>query len=83
MQANFPSDSMPGGRFWLVVYPGPVQVDWNIGPASQSAIPRDSLPLLEKESVPFAGPLEVPGGDALRERAQKTLEFFWAMARSR
>jgi hypothetical protein len=80
VQANFPSDSMPQGRFWLVVYAGPVQVDWNVGPASAAARPVASRLLFEKEPIPFAqepGPLDQATG---REMAQKAIEFFWAMA---
>jgi predicted nucleotidyltransferase len=80
VQAGFPSDSMAGGTFWLVVYVGPFHVDWNIGPLSQAARPRASQLLFEKTDIPYArepGPL--PEAEAL-DRLQKALEFFWAMA---
>lgn len=79
-QANFPSDSMPEGRFWLVIYPGPMHVDWNIGPASAAARPRASRLLFERECVPFAVDPPPMDPEEVRVQAQRTLEFFWAMA---
>jgi hypothetical protein len=79
-QADFPSDSMPEGRFWLVIYPGPMHIDWNIGPASVAARPVASRLLFEKQPVHYA---EDPPSLTLSEvaaEAQRTLEFFWAMA---
>jgi hypothetical protein len=79
VQANFPSDSMPDGRFWLVVYPGPFHVDWNIGPISAARRPRASRPLFERRLVPPAeDPSPLPAEQA-RQSAQQALEFFWAM----
>jgi hypothetical protein len=80
VQANFPSDSMPEGRFWLVLYPGPVHIDWNIGPASAAVRPRASRLIFEHRPIPFApGPAPLTAEEA-RAPAQKALEFFWAMA---
>ncbi|MEX0784342.1 MAG: hypothetical protein WD557_17005 [Dehalococcoidia bacterium] len=80
VQANFPSDTIPDGRFWLVVYPGPVHIDWNVGPASAAVRPRASRLLFEKQPIPIAAnPPALPAEEA-REHARKALEFFWAMA---
>ncbi|HEX6032274.1 MAG TPA: hypothetical protein VFY90_12655, partial [Tepidiformaceae bacterium] len=79
-QADFPSDTIPGGRFWLVVYPGPVHIDWNVGPLSRAARPAASLVLFEKDHIPVAGDPQPVDGDEARGMAQKALEFFWAMA---
>ena len=80
VQANFPSDSMPEGRFWLVIYPGPFHIDWNIGPASAAARPAASRLLFEKQPVPIAADPPPLAAEAVRDEAQRTLEFFWAMA---
>jgi hypothetical protein len=80
VQANFPSDSMPEGRFWLVIYAGPFQIDWNTGPASAAARPAASRLLFEKQPVPIAADPPPLAAEAVRDEAQRTLEFFWAMA---
>jgi hypothetical protein len=80
VQANFPSDSIPGGRFWLVVYEGSPHIDWNVGKISQAVRPEASLVVFERDVVPVAQAPEPPGEVELREMAQKALEFFWAMA---
>ena len=79
VQANFPSDSMPGGRFWLVVYEGPVEIDWNIGPASLAARPGASRLLFERTVVPYAAGSPLQPADELVREAQGAVEFFWAM----
>jgi hypothetical protein len=71
---------MPGGRFWLVIYPGPVHVDWNIGPWGSAAIPEAAHLLFAKRPIPVATEAEAPDPADLRRRAQANLEFFWAMA---
>jgi hypothetical protein len=80
VQGNFPSDSMPDGRFWLVVYAGPWAIDWNIGPASAAVRPRASRVLFEKEMVRLASDPAPLTRLETQEQAQKALEFFWAMA---
>lgn len=80
VQAGWPSDSFPGGRFWLVVYDGPVEVDWNIGPASTAVRPHASQLLFERTPLAMAPDLVPLDPDLLRRLAQGALEFFWAMA---
>lgn len=80
VQAGFPSDSIPSGRFWLVLYAGPIEVDWNIGPASKAARQRASSLIFEKTAVSFfAEPVALSQGEML-DQVQKTIDFFWAMA---
>jgi len=79
VQANFPSESMPEGRFWLAVYSGPYEVDWNIGPISAAQRPQASRVLFEHLPVPVAdGPSPLTSDEA-RQAAQQALDFFWAM----
>jgi predicted nucleotidyltransferase len=80
IQAGFPSESMPGGRFWLVMYEGCVEVDWNIGPVSVAARPAASHIVFERQPVPVALDRHAASPGELREKLQSTVEFFWAMA---
>ena len=80
VQAGFPSDSIQAGKFWLVLYPGPFAVDWNIGPTSVAARAEASKLLFETTPVPVSPPGEPLSPEELAETAQATLEFFWAMA---
>lgn len=78
MQGGIPSNSMPEGMFWLVMYPGPVEIDWNVGPASHAVRPTASRPLFDRGPVP-PSPEGTPPGD-LRDRANSDVRMFWAMA---
>jgi hypothetical protein len=69
VQANFPSDSMLGGRFWLVVYEGPVTVDWNIGPLALAIRPPASRPLFARAPLPLAPEPPAPPATVTRDRA--------------
>ena len=80
IQGGFPSDSVPGGMFWLVIYRGPVEIDWNIGPVSKAAKPVASHSLIEKRQIAEAAEPVRPHADAIAKKAQAQLEFFWAMA---
>ncbi len=80
VQAGFPSDSMPGGQFWLVVYRGPVEVDWNIGPVSLACRPLHSMLLFEQQPIPMADSPSPPGAESIASDSQRAIEFFWAMA---
>jgi predicted nucleotidyltransferase len=78
IQEEMQSDSRPGARFQLVVYPGPVEVDWNIGAESQAVLPLNFQMLVERAHLPVyhTTPLSP---EAHRARAQHWLTFFWAM----
>lgn len=71
--------SMPGGRFWLVMYPGAIDVDWNIGPASQAARPVASLVLFDRFGVPVASEPPPASFEERRVAARSDVTFFWAM----
>ena len=75
-----PSDSLPGGRFWLVMYAGAIEIDWNIGPSSKAERAEAAVVLFDRIGVPVA---PFPSPISLEERrtlAERTLLFFWAMA---
>ena len=80
IQGNFPSDSLPGGRFWLVEYQGLVEVDLNVGPAGRGMRPAASMLLFEKSPVAIAEDRLTELTEALWARTQKAVEYFWAMA---
>ncbi|MGC4191077.1 MAG: nucleotidyltransferase domain-containing protein [Thermomicrobiales bacterium] len=79
IQPEMPSNAQHGGRFQLVIYPGPVEFDWNIGPYSIARRPLETRMLFARQEIP----LDVPSSlsdDERREQAQSTIIFFWAMA---
>ncbi len=59
-------------------FPGPVEVDWNVGPVSLATRPPTSRMLFAREDIPIATaqPIDI---DARRERLQHATDFFWAM----
>jgi predicted nucleotidyltransferase len=77
---DLPSDSMPGGRFWLVQYaPYMLEIDWNIGPAQTAERPAASLVLLDRGGVPVAPPPSSISEEQRRNEASTQLALFWAM----
>lgn len=80
VQAGFDSDSIPAGKFWLVVYGGPFTVDWNIGPVGEAARPEASVVVFDRVGVPVTPLTMYLPTDEVQARAQRALEFFWAMA---
>ncbi|MBI2939659.1 MAG: nucleotidyltransferase domain-containing protein [Chloroflexi bacterium] len=79
VQAGWPSQSQAGARFWLVVYPGALEVDWNIGPAGQAVRPEASLVLFDRAGIPLVAPPPIAPEERLAQ-ADRWLAFFWAMA---
>jgi predicted nucleotidyltransferase len=79
IQAEMPSNSMAGARFQLVIYSGPVEVDWNIGPVGQAERPKDSLVLFDRVGIPMLTP-PMQTAEERRRQADWDLTFFWAMA---
>jgi len=73
------SPTQPGSRYQLVVYPGPVEVDWIVGPASQAVRPPETRMLFARGDVPVAIPPPLPV-EVRRATASDALVFFWAMA---
>ena len=79
IQDEIPSNAQPGGHFQLVVFDGPLEVDWNVGPLSRAARAALHVLLLARCEVP----LLAPAGVAAEQRAtlcQPRLVFIWAMA---
>jgi hypothetical protein len=74
-----PSDSLPGGRFQLVLFGGALEVDWNVGPLSKAVRPLAHQVLFARTNVPVVKPKAL-SADERRQYAQRALTFFWAMA---
>ncbi|MGN6486024.1 MAG: hypothetical protein ACTHMX_16665 [Thermomicrobiales bacterium] len=78
VQPEKPSNAQEGGHFQLVYMPGPVEVDWNVGPVSLATRPPTSRMLLARREIPIE-PSPVLDADERRERLQRSTDFFWAM----
>lgn len=79
VQWEMDSSTMTDGRFQLVVYPGPVEVDWVFGPASKATRLPETQLLFDRIGVPVAAPQPLPPEER-RARAERALIFFCAMA---
>lgn len=79
VQPEMPSNAQLGGRFQLVVYPGPVEIDWNIGPASLARRPLETRVLIARRDVSIDTPRPLTQVER-RDRAMDATVFFWAMA---
>lgn len=79
IQREMPSNAMPTSRFQLVMYPGPIEVDWTIGPVSRAARPPETRMLFARRSIPVEIPSPASTGER-RAQAIDVLTFFWAMA---
>jgi predicted nucleotidyltransferase len=79
VQYEMPSDSLTNGVFQLVWYAGGVEVDWNIGPASQACKPPWHRPLFERRPFMVCTLPELTAAERSTEAAEQ-LTFFWAMA---
>jgi predicted nucleotidyltransferase len=78
---GIPSNSMPGGHFWLVQYePFMLEIDWNIGPVQEAVRPEASLLLFDRVGIPITTPPPSTPEAERRAVADKQLSFFWAMA---
>jgi predicted nucleotidyltransferase len=73
------SDSQTDARFQLVLYPGPIEVDWNIGPVATAQRPLAFRMLIERGAVPVVTPPPLSRAER-RDQASHWLTFFWAMA---
>lgn len=79
VQRDKVSNATPAGTFQLVMYPGPIEVDWNIGPVSQASRPPETMVLFSRRDIP----IEIPppaSPEARRSMGREALTFFWAMA---
>jgi predicted nucleotidyltransferase len=78
LQPPIPENSIiPGGNFQLVIFSGPVEIDWTIAPASNAQRARDTHLLFERRPIPILENPIVGGDDAFFHHK---LQFFWAMA---
>lgn len=77
-QQPMPQNSIiPGGNFQLVIFSGPVEIDWTIAPVSNAQRAIDTMLLFERRPIPTVETPIVGGDDAF---FRDKLEFFWAMA---
>jgi hypothetical protein len=79
VQQDMPSNAQEGGHFQLVYFPGPVEVDWNVGPVSLAMRPPTSRMLFARRDIPVSQAQPLDAGER-RERLQHSTDFFWAMA---
>lgn len=79
VQPEMESNSQAGGHFQLVVYDGPLEVDWNIGPLSQARRPSTSQMIVEHVAVTVHTPPPIAPTNRLTWLDHQ-LTFFWAMA---
>ncbi|MGH2534454.1 MAG: nucleotidyltransferase domain-containing protein [Thermomicrobiales bacterium] len=75
---RIPSNSMPGGHFQLVLYTGPIEVDWNIGPTSQAQRPAATTLLVNRADIPILTPPPLTPAER-QAQANHWLSYFWAM----
>ncbi len=79
VQREKASNATPAGTFQLVMYPGPIEVDWNVGPVSQATRPPETTVLFARRDIPVEIPAPASPDDR-RAQAGAALTFFWAMA---
>jgi predicted nucleotidyltransferase len=79
VQPDRPSHGQAGAWFQLAVYPGPIEVDWNIGPASLATRPPETTVLFARREVPVVLPPPLTVAER-RAKAAETILFFWATA---
>ena len=79
IQREIPSNAQPGGHFQLVIFDGPLEVDWNLGPLSLAERSRWHVPLVERADIRLVEP-EPLSHDERRDICQERLIFAWAMA---
>ncbi len=79
VQREMASNAMATSRFQLVIYPGPIEVDWTIGPESQASRPPETRIIHSRRAIPIEIPPPLPA-DQRRAVAGDVLTFFWAMA---
>jgi predicted nucleotidyltransferase len=72
------SNATPAGTFQLVMYPGPIEVDWNIGPVSQTGRPPETKIVFARREMAIQIP-SPPSTEERRAQATDALAFFWAM----
>jgi predicted nucleotidyltransferase len=79
IQQEMASNAQAGGHFQLVIFDGPLEVDWNVGPLSLARrTPWHELLFMREDVRPWAMPVVSP--DERRAQCQERLAFLWAMA---
>jgi predicted nucleotidyltransferase len=79
IQREMPSNAQAGGHFQLVIFDGPLEVDWNVGPLSRARRAPSHVLLFGIADVPLAELPSLPN-DELCVSAQERLIFLWTMA---
>jgi len=79
VQREMPSNAQAGGHFQLVIFDGPLEVDWNVGPLSLARRAPSHVWLDGSEDVPLAVAPSL-SDDGRRELCEERLVFLWAMA---
>jgi hypothetical protein len=79
IQQEMASNAQAGGHFQLVLFDGPLEVDWNVGPLSLARRTPWHVLLLSREAVPLAAPPKL-SPEERRAQCQERLVFLWAMA---
>jgi predicted nucleotidyltransferase len=70
VQDEMASSTMPDGRFQLVIYPGPIEVDWVFEPVSKATRLPEVKVLFDWIGVPISVPPPLPRGER-RARAER------------
>jgi hypothetical protein len=79
IQQEMASNAQAGGHFQLVVFDGPLEVDWNVGPMSLARRALWHERLFMREDVPLS-PHPKLSPEERRAQCQERLVFFRAMA---
>jgi predicted nucleotidyltransferase len=79
VQGDMPSNAQAGGHFQPVIFDGPLEVDWNVGPLSLARRAPAHVLLFAREEVPLVAPPSL-SADERRAQSQEPLVFVWAMA---
>ncbi len=80
IQRELPSNAQAGSHFQLVIFDGPLEVDWNVGPLGQATRAPANLPLFARADVPVAAAPWTTSNAAYRADSQERLNFLWVMA---
>ena len=78
IQSEMPSNAQAGGHFQLVLFDGPLEVDWNVGPLSLARRPPWHVLLFMHEDVAIVTPPKL-SLEEVRQQCQERLVFLWAM----
>ena len=74
-----PSNAQLGGHFQLVIFDGPLDVNWNVGPLSPAWRSLSRVPLVDRADIAEAEPPHL-SAEERRAQCQDRLTFLWVMA---